>query len=492
MKELIVITHPKMLPGEAGMINQLFTHGLMRLHVRKPEASEAQFRALLEGIHPQFRGRIALHQYHALAKDFGITGLHFTESNRLAQSEETFEELKNNGFIISTSLHDPADLETLSHGVAYAFLGPVFDSISKEGYRSKLPDNFRLEKYGFPNSVIALGGIHAENLKSALEMGFDGAAVLGSIWQNPDNAIAQFELLKSLQTSPSHPAFQQTSSIPGLKPGARDLASDDEFLSLQSFPSHPAFQQTSSIPGLKPGARDSKIDLNEKAIHCPRFQPRDPELGIDEIAAVVDKLHFISNETSNMSHIDSIRLALEAGCRWIQLRVKNRPEQELLPIAREATRLCDSYGAKLIINDFPRIALAVEAYGVHLGLADMPVPDARALVGKKMIIGGTANTWEDIVRRIDEGADYIGLGPFRFTATKQNLSPILGIEGYRQLMRRMKAAGHSTPIIAIGGITADDIAAIRATGIHGVAMSGALITAADPQKTFYQIQQALC
>jgi thiamine-phosphate pyrophosphorylase len=227
-----------------------------------------------------------------------------------------------------------------------------------------------------------------------------------------------------------------------------------------------------------------------KTIPCQRFQPGDQEQ--KKKSGFVDKLHFISNETGTMSHIDSIRLALEAGCRWIQLRVKNRPEEEVLPIAWEATRLCDSYGARLVINDFPRIALAVEAYGLHLGLTDMPVPEARALVGEKIVIGGTANTWDDIVRRVDEGADYIGLGPFRFTSTKQNLSPILGIEGYRTLMHQMQAAGHSTPIIGIGGITSDDAAGLRAAGLHGVAMSGALIGAADPQKTYYQIQQALC
>ena len=193
-----------------------------------------------------------------------------------------------------------------------------------------------------------------------------------------------------------------------------------------------------------------------------------------------------------MSHIDSIRLALEAGCRWVQLRVKNRTEEEVLPIAREAKELCARYGAKLIINDFPSIALAIGADGLHLGLTDMPVPEARALVGEKMVIGGTANTWDDIALRVDEGADYIGLGPFRFTSTKQNLSPILGIEGYGTQKRRMQAAGHSTPIIAIGGITPGDIGGLRMAGLHGIAMSGALIGADNPQNTFYQIQQALC
>lgn len=193
-----------------------------------------------------------------------------------------------------------------------------------------------------------------------------------------------------------------------------------------------------------------------------------------------------------MSHIDSIQLALEAGCRWIQLRVKNRAAEEVLSVALKAKQLCDSYVAKLIINDFPHVALAVEAHGLHLGLTDMPVREARTLVGEKMVIGGTANTWEDIALRVGEGADYIGLGPFRFTNTKQNLSPILGIDGYSALMRQMQAIGHSTPIIAIGGITPDDISGLRAAGLHGVAMSGALIGADDPQKTFQQIQQALC
>lgn len=472
--ELIVITHPEILSEEAGIVNRLFAHGLARLHVRKPKATETELRVWLEQIDPQFRGRVALHQHHELAHEFGITGLHFTEKNRLVQSEETLEILKGNGLILSTSIHDPEALERLSHCFDYAFLGPVFDSISKADYSSKIPADFRLRKRNYPNQVIALGGIDAENLKSALEMGFDGAAVLGSIWQKPGNAVAQFENLKSLQLSPissqqlsfQQSSFQQSSCIPGLKPGAIDLA-----LEMDVF-------------------EEKQINSKAKAVHCPGFQPGDPEKK-DE-AGFVDKLHFISNETSTMSHIDSIRLALEAGCRWIQLRVKNRTEEEVLSTAWEATKLCDRYGARLIINDFPRVALAVEAYGLHLGLTDMPVPEARAFVGEKMIIGGTANTWEDIVRRIGEGADYIGLGPFRFTNTKQNLSPILGMDGYSVLMRQMQQAGHSIPIIAIGGITPDDIGGLRQAGLHGVAMSGALIGAADPQKTFYQIQQALC
>src|SRR5690606_36245 len=144
--------------------------------------------------------------------------------------------------------------------------------------------------------------------------------------------------------------------------------------------------------------------------------------------------------------IESIVWALEAGCRWIQLRVKGGAEKDVLPIAWKAIRLCDQFGARLIINDYPRVAQAVQAYGVHLGLNDMSVAEARILVGEEMIIGGTANTWEDIASRIAEGADYIGLGPFRLTKTKQNLSPVLGAEVYVKLMQRMAENGFQTPV----------------------------------------------
>ncbi|MCF0052782.1 thiamine phosphate synthase [Dyadobacter sp. LJ53] len=206
----------------------------------------------------------------------------------------------------------------------------------------------------------------------------------------------------------------------------------------------------------------------------------------------IEKLHFISNQTLEMSHLESINLALAAGCRWIQLRIKNEPEDAVLKIAHAAKALCDSYAAKLIINDFPDIAKAVDAYGLHLGLNDMPIPQARQIVGKNMTIGGTANTFEDILLRISEGADYIGLGPFRFTRTKQNLSPILGLEGYHDLMQKLSEQKINIPIIAIGGILPGNVPTLMTTGIHGVAMSSALIQSQDRKETVQQLDKLLC
>ena len=170
------------------------------------------------------------------------------------------------------------------------------------------------------------------------------------------------------------------------------------------------------------------------------------------------------------------------------MRVKNRPSDEILEYAIEANRLCSRHGAKLIVNDHLEIALKAGAYGVHLGLQDMPISLAREIVGKEMIIGGTANTIEHIEQRIAEGADYIGLGPYRFTTTKEKLSPILGWEGINGIMRKVR---FNIPIIAIGGILPEDITLIKETGVHGVAVSGAITYAANPAEVVQRIYKRL-
>lgn len=185
-------------------------------------------------------------------------------------------------------------------------------------------------------------------------------------------------------------------------------------------------------------------------------------------------LQYISQAPRTGTHLDAIEQVLQAGGKWIQLRIKNQAEAEILPFAKAAQALCEKYGAKLIVNDFPHLAKAVNSYGVHLGLQDMPISEARKIIGKHQIIGGTANTFEHILQRVAEGAEYIGLGPFRFTRTKENLSPVVGLAGYHKLMEKVRKAGINTPIIAIGGIEAADIPAILETGIYGIAISAAL------------------
>lgn len=194
------------------------------------------------------------------------------------------------------------------------------------------------------------------------------------------------------------------------------------------------------------------------------------------------QLQFITHTTDRYSYADSARMALKGGCRWIQLRMKDCSENEIEDVAKEIMPLCKEKGATFIIDDHVELAMRLHADGVHLGRNDMPIAKARMLMGKSFIIGGTANTIEDVERIARDGADYIGCGPFRFTTTKKNLSPILGIDGYLNIVSEMRKRNIHLPIVAIGGIEYDDIDSIMATGVDGIALSGSILRAGNPVK----------
>jgi thiamine-phosphate pyrophosphorylase len=185
---------------------------------------------------------------------------------------------------------------------------------------------------------------------------------------------------------------------------------------------------------------------------------------------------------SQAPHLENIQAACEAGCKWIQLRVKDDLHTPPLLLAIEAKKICDQFGVKLSINDHPAIAAEVKAYGVHVGKLDVPVKEARSIAGEQSWLGGTANTIEDVLAHVNDGVDYVGVGPFRFTTTKEKLSPILGLEGYQQLMSQL---GNKIPVLAIGGILLEDIMALKEAGVYGVAVSG-LITNAIDKKAMVQ------
>lgn len=192
-------------------------------------------------------------------------------------------------------------------------------------------------------------------------------------------------------------------------------------------------------------------------------------------------LQFITHRTERYDEVSGAEAVLEGGCRWVQLRMKDAATEDILRAGREVGRLCRAYGATFIVDDRVDLVEELRADGVHLGRSDMPVADARRLLGSGRIIGATANTFDDVARAAAAGADYLGIGPFRYTSTKRNLSPILGIEGYRSIVSRCRQAGIALPTVAIGGIENDDIAGILATGITGIALSGALLRADDAQ-----------
>jgi thiamine-phosphate pyrophosphorylase len=194
---LIVISSPTVVVQEAEIINNLLDEGLQLFHLRKPDAQIDELKHLLGNIKPGYWHKIALHQHHELAKNADIKRLHFTEKHRKETSEEKLMDLKANGYILSTSIHWIEERDEISSAFDYAFFGPVFDSISKKGYTSTLKEGFVLpkQKIGAPE-LIAIGGIATSNIGKIRTMGFQGAAVLGTIWENPAESIQQFKALQ--------------------------------------------------------------------------------------------------------------------------------------------------------------------------------------------------------------------------------------------------------------------------------------------------------
>lgn len=201
-------------------------------------------------------------------------------------------------------------------------------------------------------------------------------------------------------------------------------------------------------------------------------------------------LQFITHYTEKYSYTDSAKIALEGGCRWIQLRMKDVSEAILEHHALIIQEMCKEYGATFIIDDNVHLVKKINADGVHLGKNDMPITEARRILGDDFIIGGTVNTFEDILKITNSLSstansqrpmvNYFGCGPFRFTHTKQKLSPILGIEGYKEIVKKKLEQNIDIPIVAIGGITNADIPHILETGIDGIALSSSILKAENP------------
>ena len=195
---------------------------------------------------------------------------------------------------------------------------------------------------------------------------------------------------------------------------------------------------------------------------------------------LISKLHYIT------TNADMAEQACKGGVKWIQLRLKNVSDVHFFTVAKEVQTICKKHNATFIINDNVQLALELKADGVHLGKEDTLPQDARAILGNDFIIGSTANTIEDVTQLSKMPINYIGLGPYKFTDTKQNLSPVLGLKGYIDIINSLNNI-KVPPIIAIGGIRIEDTASILNTGVYGIAVSGAITFApniADAARSF--------
>lgn len=205
----------------------------------------------------------------------------------------------------------------------------------------------------------------------------------------------------------------------------------------------------------------------------------------------LEKVQFITHSNYNIDYFQSAVLALKGGLRFIQLRMKDSNREELISTGKRIKEECDKYNSLFILDDHVELVNEIGANGVHLGKEDMPIKEARKILGKDKIIGGTANNFEDIVKHYNDGADYIGLGPLRYTNTKKKLSPVLGFEGYRNIIEKCKTQGIDIPIYAIGGIRIEDIEGLKRIGVFGIAISSLILESKNSETTINEINKII-
>ena len=391
----ILITLPRILKNEAETLAALCGAGVSVIHIRKPEASEPEIEELLKTLQAlgADMSRLTIHYNEPLARKYGLGGVHLRIEELLAGAGE--------GLRRSCSAHGWTEAERAATDADYVFLSPLFDSISKPGYRSAIDPAEAAERLRRRKGrIVALGGIRPANIARVRRIGFDGAAVLGAAWSADEKAVNTERTLKNYHI------LNRKWKAAG---GTLQLISDGDLSVAAQF--------------------------------------------------------------------------LDAGGRWIQLRMKDASAEVNVCRGKEMLALCRKRRAVLVVNDAPQLAVAIGADGVHLGQADMPPIEARRIIGDGAVIGSTANTFEQIAARNDGETDYVGLGPFRFTTTKKNLSPVLGTEGYRTILGRMRTENIPLPVVAIGGIELPDIPQIMRTGVDGIALSGAIARADSPATT---------
>lgn len=201
---------------------------------------------------------------------------------------------------------------------------------------------------------------------------------------------------------------------------------------------------------------------------------------------MISKLHYITPEQHN-DYVSLIEEVCESGINWVQLRIKNASKEEIIAIGKSVLPICKQYNVPLIINDSVEICQAIDADGVHLGQSDGSLIEARKVLGAKKIIGATVNTFAHIQQvASSECVDYCGLGPYRWTSSKQNLNPILGQEGVMSFFSMCRLHQINIPTVVIGGITPSDVKNILQAGAHGVAVISAIHQAENKQEIIQQ------
>jgi thiamine-phosphate pyrophosphorylase len=200
------------------------------------------------------------------------------------------------------------------------------------------------------------------------------------------------------------------------------------------------------------------------------------------------KLHVITDTALQplFTHEDLARLAIAGGADTIQFRQKTGSTREMIETALRMKEICSGSGILFVVNDRLDVAIASEADGVHLGQDDFPIPLARQILGPDVIIGGSAVSWEQARKCVDEGADYVGFGPVFPTSSKEDAGPVSGIDLLRSVVETI-----ALPVIAIGGINAKNTPEVMEAGARGIAVISAVCCRKNPEQATRELAQAL-
>ncbi|MDE7369180.1 MAG: thiamine phosphate synthase [Muribaculaceae bacterium] len=383
--KIVVVTAPEPIDNEANKIERLLAAGTDIVSIRKPDIGERYVADLLENIRPEFMSRIKLHDYPGLARAFK-TGFQLNSRN-----------ITVGGVPLSSLSKSCHTLDEVSkyHGFEYVTLSPIFDSISKPGYKAKFDLN-RLDLKSFSTKIVAMGGVTLNSLPALRAAGFAGAAFLGEVW--------------------------------------RDKESFDSF-------------------------------IRYLAMHNSRVQ-------------------YITDGSTPEETIKLASAALNGGCKWVQIRMKDQPVEAVREVAVELAPSFMNHGCTLIVDDHVEIAADIQGIaGVHLGQTDLSPLEARDILPEDKVIGFTVNNVEHLrtaANHYRDHIDYIGTGPLRFTSTKKKLAPTLGFDGLAEIRSAMDKLDFVPPAVVVGGVTLEDFKRLSSIKYGGVAISGAIGKSPSP------------
>ena len=205
----------------------------------------------------------------------------------------------------------------------------------------------------------------------------------------------------------------------------------------------------------------------------------------------IEKLHFITHDIAQYTHIEQTQLACEAGAKWIQYRCLSKTDDELLADINQIAAICDDWGATLIVTNHIHLKGKADIQGFHVEDMDADFIALRNQIGEEFTLGGSANTAEGLIRLANDGADYAGFGPYAHTNTKPNSFPLVGLAGYTSAVEQLKKANITFPILAVGGISLADVCPLLQTGIDGIAVSSAIAQAEDLYEAYQDFYQQI-